>query len=160
MKIYRQFWAFFSYLLLHYSKYLWDMSMKLSETIEEVHVSAYFKFQTSISFFLVSHMISKLGSGHESWDPNFGILLLTGNRRWRSEILNIQEHITPSIVSGCFIRIAQIYFELESSKNEKIARNCGTLHGCALWNYFGISGKYTPLPWFYCIENKAKITVR
>ena len=47
-----QFLAFFSFLLLQNSKYMWAMYMKLSETIEAVYVSAYFKFQTSISFFL------------------------------------------------------------------------------------------------------------
>ena len=43
------------------------MIIKLSETIEGVYVSAYFKSQTSISFVLsaTSHMIWKLGSGQE-----------------------------------------------------------------------------------------------
>ena len=44
--------SFFSYLLLHNSKYMWAMYMKLSETIEGVYVSAHFKFQTSTSFIL------------------------------------------------------------------------------------------------------------
>ena len=44
--------SFFSYLLLHNSKYMWAMYMKLSETMEGVNVSAYFKFQNSISYFL------------------------------------------------------------------------------------------------------------
>ena len=34
---------------------------------------------------------------------------------------------TPSIVSKSFIDIAHICFELWSSKNEEIARNCGAL---------------------------------
>ena len=41
-----QFRAFFSFSLVHNSKYISAMYMKLSETIEGVYVSAYFKSQT------------------------------------------------------------------------------------------------------------------
>ena len=46
------FWAIFSFLLLQNSKHIFAMYMKLSDTIEGLYVSAYFKTQTSIYFYL------------------------------------------------------------------------------------------------------------
>ena len=46
------FRAFFSSSLVYNSKYISAMYMQISETIEGVYVSAYFKSQTIISFFL------------------------------------------------------------------------------------------------------------
>ena len=63
--------SFFSSSLVHNSKYICAMYMRLSETIEGVYVSAYFKSQTFIYLYsLFSHIIYKLESiraKHQIW---------------------------------------------------------------------------------------------
>ena len=57
--------SFFSSSLVHNSKYICAMYMRLSETIEGVYVSPYFQSQTFIYLYsLFSHRIYKLESRH------------------------------------------------------------------------------------------------
>ena len=60
------FWALFSFLLLHNSKHIYSINMKLSDTIEGLYVSAYFKSHTSISFFLLAMLLSNLCYKHRT----------------------------------------------------------------------------------------------
>ena len=71
-----QFWAIFSFSLLHNSKHTWVSCLHMKHEVYETFsdysggVCLYIVWNSDLNlFFLVSHMISKLGSGHESWNP-------------------------------------------------------------------------------------------